>query len=808
MRMKLTHVFRLALLPVIIALVSQPLMFLDGAKAETGAPSPAPAAARPLAPQAGAGNSVGSFKLHVQIQQRRVEVKDKEGSAAATQLLADFAAWNPQSRVATINVSIKNVGTITLNGSLEAAVVKIASPKVTPLNADGQTQTGAPSWAYNGVSLQPGATSAPREWQFKSPTAMDFQLDVELRLSPRTPVPAGTGATVTGPGGTSVTIQPNSIPYDVFVDIKPVSASAVEAPLGALEFVGAVEVTFEPVAGEASSLLPPSAPLSLAIPAPSGLTTSKFVVGQQLLVDAIDQETPGLSQRLMATDTASLSGGQIVTEANVFPGVFGGGLFVFVANHGSGFARGVVSDRKGPRAGVVVSNNTNTLVSLTGSGGSYTLYINGGPFTVTGFDPLKGSSGTGAGNIAVSGSTVPADIALTPLSTPPVTRDGIRNGGFERGDLSGWSTVGSAEVKDEFNSSLETIAPTEGGWMADVNTGSDAVGGVGSGLKQKFIVPAGARTLTFDFNFISEEFPEFVGTPFDDSFRAVITTSTNQIIFAEVSVNQSGGYDMIGDCGFPGGDETCGATGWQPGSVDLSAYAGTNTPITVELLFSAIDAGDNIYDTHVLIDNIRFSTVWIDAKIGLTAMADRERIEDEIFSANEILSQAGINLQLTDARVIGGVSALVPDITFKKECRLGVCKYVPTADITSLLSQSRSSTATDVNVYYVSRLLQKGQVSGDAGLAVGPDDYHDLDVLTNSGVILADVHGTCVPGGHALAHELGHLLISPQNSEDLLEHKAGLMNFMGGNCTSPTQGIISRRQSANINRIGAPLLRL
>ena len=26
--------------------------------------------------------------------------------------------------------------------------------------------------------------------------------------------------------------------------------------------------------------------------------------------------------------------------------------------------------------------------------------------------------------------------------------------------------------------------------------------------------------------------------------------------------------------------------------------------------------GDDIYDTHVLVDNIRFSTVWVDAKIS------------------------------------------------------------------------------------------------------------------------------------------------------------------------------------------------
>lgn len=805
--MKLARVSRPALILLTLALAAQPLMFLNGAKAKTVAPSPA-AAARTPAPQAVEGNLIGSFKLHVQIQQRRIEVKDKKGDAAATQLIADFASWNPQTRVAAVNVAVKNVGGDALSGSLEAAVVKIASPKVVALNADGVTQAGSPKWAYGGVSLQSGATSASREWQFKSPTAMDFQLDVELRLTPRAAIPAGAGATVTGADGTSVTIQPDSVPYDVFVDIKSVPASAVEAPLGALEFVGAVELTFEPVAGDDSaSFVPPSAPLTLSIPAPPDVTTTNFVVGEQLLVDAIDQETPGLSQRLAATDTASLVGGQIVTESNIFPGVSGGGLFVVVANHGSGFATGAVADGKGPRAGVVVSNDTNTLVSVTDGGGKYTLYINGGPFNVTGFDPLKGSSGTSSGSIAVSGSTVTANVNLTPLASPPVTRDGIRNGGFERGDLSSWSTVGSADVIDEFKSSLKTITPTEGAWMADVNTGSNAVGGVGSGLKQNFVVPAGAKTLTFDFNFISEEFPEFVGTPFDDSFRAVITTGANQMTFAEVSVNQSGGYTLIGDCDFPGGDSTCGQTGWREGSVDLSAYAGTNTPVTVELLFSAIDAGDNIYDTHVLIDNIRFGTVWIDAKFGLTAVADRTRVEDEILDANEILSQAGINLQLTDARVIGGVSALVPDVTFKKECRLGVCKYLPTADLISLLGQFRSTTATDVNTYYVSRMFEKGKVSSTAGLAVGPDDYHDVDILTNSGIILTDVFGPCVAGGHALAHELGHLLISPQIAKDALEHRAGRRNFMGGDCASPTNGIVSRKQSANINRADAPLLR-
>ena len=139
----------------------------------------------------------------------------------------------------------------------------------------------------------------------------------------------------------------------------------------------------------------------------------------------------------------------MVTQADIFPGIFGGGLFVFVANHGSGFATGQVSDSTGPRPGAVVSNNTNTLVSITNGSGTYNLYINGGPFSVTAFDPFKGSSGTNAGNIVTSGETVNVNIPVVPLATPPVTRDGIRNGGLERGDLTSWATTGAAEVREQ-----------------------------------------------------------------------------------------------------------------------------------------------------------------------------------------------------------------------------------------------------------------------------------------------------------------------------------------------------------------------
>ena len=43
-------------------------------------------------------------------------------------------------------------------------------------------------------------------------------------------------------------------------------------------------------------------------------------------------------------------------------------------------------------------------------------------------------------------------------------------------------------------------------------------------------------------------------------------------------------------------------TGWQSKEVDVTSLAGQSG----ELIFSAGDVGDSIYDTAILIDNVRF----------------------------------------------------------------------------------------------------------------------------------------------------------------------------------------------------------
>lgn len=629
-----------------------------------------------------------------------------------------------------------------------------------------------------------------------------FSLTCDLVL-----VAPGEGTTIEGLGGTTVTVEPDSIPYEALIGIEPALPSKLVGPLGDLEIVGAVELTLQPTAFNAS-VAPPTAPLEISIPAPIGMPPgTQFLVAQQILSDSLDDNDPGLKEQFVAIETAEIVDGNLVTQPHIFGGIFAGGLFAFLIPSGTiGFATGTVSDASGARPGTVVSNNTNTLVSITTAAGQYTLPINGGFFNVTGFDPFRGSSGSSAGVIISDGETVMLDIFLTPLAAPPIVRDGIRNGGFERGDVTSWAVLGAGGAIQQLGptSTGIVITPTEGNWMADISTGAGSVGDVGSSLRQLFRVPAGVQTLRLDFNFVSEEFPEFVGSIFDDSFNAVITTPNGQSTIAQVSVNNSGGFALIGDCFFPGGDSTCGQTGWRQASVDLSAFAGTNQMIQVDLLFSSNDAGDNIFDTHVLVDNIRFSTLWVDAKIlqgpTIAANANAARVTNEVRQVNEILSQAGINVRIRNTQTVNVTNALVDtDITWTTgpNCADGRVNGILTAEETSVLGLVRSTTNTDLNVYYV----RSGTgLAGVGGFALGPDDFCvAVNILNSSGTFQMDIG----MGGNVLAHEVGHIVISPQTAGNVLEHNAPAGNFLS---TTPALGVVTRQQSANINRAGAPLL--
>lgn len=128
-------------------------------------------------------------------------------------------------------------------------------------------------------------------------------------------------------------------------------------------------------------------------------------------------------------------------------------------------------------------------------------------------------------------------------------------------------------------------------------------------------VPAGADCLSFEFKFLSEEFPEFVNAGFNDGFLAEIGQSTWTTNGQTVSAPNNFAFDSQGQ------RITVNSTGDQNvepfRSIGTTYDAATRvlravTPLTpdqtqngqVNVIFSIFDQGDHIYDSAVFIDDL------------------------------------------------------------------------------------------------------------------------------------------------------------------------------------------------------------
>lgn len=122
-------------------------------------------------------------------------------------------------------------------------------------------------------------------------------------------------------------------------------------------------------------------------------------------------------------------------------------------------------------------------------------------------------------------------------------------------------------------------------------------------------VPANANSLAFDFYFLSAEYPEYVGTQYNDEFTANVTgtawsgnaaqdsqgnnISVNSALFSVTQSNQLTGTGF--DKGVGGG------TGW------LTTLVPANPGDVLTLEFSIFDASDGVYDSSVLLDDFYWS---------------------------------------------------------------------------------------------------------------------------------------------------------------------------------------------------------
>lgn len=151
-----------------------------------------------------------------------------------------------------------------------------------------------------------------------------------------------------------------------------------------------------------------------------------------------------------------------------------------------------------------------------------------------------------------------------------------------------------------------------------VNGGSDNIRGDTDFdttiLRMNVMVPTGANCVSMDYRFLSDEFPEFVGTSFNDAFIAEIdnstwtdsgTTISAPNDFATKTGNSGVSVNGVGPVAvFPA--ESAGTT--YDASTGLVTTKTTITPGAHTIFLSIFDQGDHSYDSAAFVDNLRFIT--------------------------------------------------------------------------------------------------------------------------------------------------------------------------------------------------------
>jgi hypothetical protein len=133
-------------------------------------------------------------------------------------------------------------------------------------------------------------------------------------------------------------------------------------------------------------------------------------------------------------------------------------------------------------------------------------------------------------------------------------------------------------------------------------------------LRLALNVPAGANCVSFDFRFLTEEFPEHVGQQVNDAFIAELdgsswTTSADGTVTApgnfafdpsgrQISVNASGETSM---------SETHGSGTTYDGATPLLRASKSVTPGAHTLFLSVFDQGDAILDSAAFLDDLVFT---------------------------------------------------------------------------------------------------------------------------------------------------------------------------------------------------------
>jgi len=164
-------------------------------------------------------------------------------------------------------------------------------------------------------------------------------------------------------------------------------------------------------------------------------------------------------------------------------------------------------------------------------------------------------------------------------------------------------------------------------------------------------VPPYMHYLYYDVQFLSAEYPEYVGTQYNDKFTVTVDSPSQGTSSYYFDVNSGyflldsngipgTGFDIFARSGYPGGvdwvDTTIRDPGADAGASGLIQIGGLNHPVSpneqITVTFDIRDAGDNLFDSGAYIDNLKFTGF---AKTEIVARKTIENLDGEIIDTAE-----------------------------------------------------------------------------------------------------------------------------------------------------------------------------
>ena len=244
------------------------------------------------------------------------------------------------------------------------------------------------------------------------------------------------------------------------------------------------------------------------------------------------------------------------------------------------------------------------------------------------YTPDIGFTGTDGFSYQVSDGNGGTDTAVVTIEVQPCPNlvDAIDDGGIATGQT--WIACSAVDANGTVGAVTPVFAPVgeDGGLLTSgdrdlvnqTNTSSGAGRSNGSdlrGAKDVSIlridldVPAGANCLAFDLAFMSEEYPEFVGS-YNDAFLAELDVSDWETVGNDIDAPRNFAFDQGGNV------VSVNSSFFDPGRVITNTgiqYDGSTarlraqTPITPgahQLFLSTFDANDHILDSAAFVDGL------------------------------------------------------------------------------------------------------------------------------------------------------------------------------------------------------------